>query len=137
MEIKFPKKYKNKHDYLIVEFTNYNTGKVISDKSEVYRAGHISERWTSCLDTQTWEPIEDEPTNESGGGSSDYYKLPENIYELQDLIEYKNMNFAIGNIFKACFRLGSKNDDMYEIDKIIWFAEREKKRLEGKQNESK
>lgn len=66
----------------------------------------------------------------SGGGSSDYYKLPEGARELQDLIEHKDMNFAVANIFKAAYRLGDKHPDnpFYDLDKIIWFAEREKAR---------
>lgn len=66
------------------------------------------------------------------GGSSDYYKLPEGSKDLQDLIEHKNMNFALGNIFKACYRFGEKNtvDKKYDIDKILWFAGRLKKGLE-------
>lgn len=67
----------------------------------------------------------------SDGGSTDYYQLPPDATELQDLIEAKNMNFAVGNIFKACFRLGEKegNDPLYDIRKIKWFAIREEKRL--------
>lgn len=65
----------------------------------------------------------------SDGGSSDYYKLPEFCTELQDLIEHKNMNFAIANIFKACYRYGEKNDPMYEIKKMKWFIEREENRI--------
>lgn len=74
----------------------------------------------------------------SDGGSSDYYKLPPDSKELQDLIEDRNMNFAVGNIFKAAYRLGSKAgiNDLYDIEKIIWFASRERKRImKGLQNE--
>jgi hypothetical protein len=65
------------------------------------------------------------------GGSSDYYKLPEGCQELQDLIEYKNMNFAMANIFKATYRLGNKpgTDRIYDLEKIIWFANREIERI--------
>lgn len=63
------------------------------------------------------------------GGSSDYYKLPEGSSELQDLIEHKNMNFAIANIFKACYRYGDKNDLMYELNKMRWFIDRETSRV--------
>ena len=68
----------------------------------------------------------------SNGSSTSYYKIPENATDLIDLIEYKNMNFAIGNIFKACYRLGQKdgNDDAYDLRKIIFFAQRELTRLE-------
>lgn len=67
----------------------------------------------------------------SDGGSTAYYDLPPNCKDLQDLVEYRNMNFSIGNIFKACYRLGRKTgqDDLYDINKIIYFAEREKIRI--------
>ena len=41
------------------------------------------------------------------------------------------MNFAIGNIFKACYRMGRKEgaDELYDLNKIIFFAKREKKRI--------
>ena len=69
----------------------------------------------------------------NGGSTPEQYALPEWAAELQDLIEHRNMNFAVGNIFKACYRMGLKNDDLYEINKIIWFAERERDRLLGKE----
>jgi hypothetical protein len=63
----------------------------------------------------------------SDGGSTDYYKLPDGAKELLDLIEHKQMNFNVGNIFKAAYRLGEKagNDLSYDLKKIIFFAERE------------
>ncbi|WP_179295903.1 hypothetical protein [Mesorhizobium sp. WSM4312] len=44
-----------------------------------------------------------------------------------DLIEHKRMGFSIGNIFKACYRLGSKDGTTraYDLRKIIYFAQRE------------
>ncbi|WP_181181956.1 MULTISPECIES: hypothetical protein [unclassified Mesorhizobium] len=44
-----------------------------------------------------------------------------------DLIEHKRMGFSVGNIFKACYRLGSKEGTTrrYDLKKIIYFAERE------------
>lgn len=71
--------------------------------------------------------------HKSDGGSTDYYNIPEGIKDLQGLIEYKNMNFSVGNIFKACYRMGRKegNDDSYDLRKIIFFAERELKRIEN------
>ena len=67
------------------------------------------------------------PKKTSDGGSTSYYKIPEGAADLQDLIEQKNMNFSIGNIFKACYRLGEKNgtDANYDLRKIIFFAQRE------------
>jgi hypothetical protein len=67
----------------------------------------------------------------SDGGSSAYYQIPSWVRELADLIEYKNMNFNVGNIFKATYRLGEKegNDLAYDLRKIIFFAERELARV--------
>lgn len=71
------------------------------------------------------------------GSDAKYYKLPEGITELQDLIEYKNMNFSVGNIFKAAFRLGEKEgiSDIYDLEKIIFFANREIDRIKKVKNE--
>jgi hypothetical protein len=71
----------------------------------------------------------------SDGSSTPYYVIPEAAKELNDLIEYKKMNFALGNIFKACYRFGQKDgvDNLYDINKIIFFAERLKIMVERKQ----
>lgn len=59
------------------------------------------------------------------GGSTDYYKLPHNATDLQDLIEHKDMSFARGNVFKACYRLGeNKVDPLRDLYKIQWFVDR-------------
>ncbi len=41
------------------------------------------------------------------------------------------MEFGIGNIFKACYRLGEKDGTSarYDLNKIIFFAQRELDRL--------
>lgn len=69
----------------------------------------------------------------SSGGSTSYYELPANATELNDLIEHKNMSFALGNIFKACYRFGEKDaaSRLYDLNKIIYFAERLKVREGG------
>ncbi|KAB2716691.1 hypothetical protein ABE562_07080 [Brucella intermedia] len=62
----------------------------------------------------------------SDGGKTSYYELPPQATELNDLIEHKGMSFALGNIFKACYRFGEKDaaSRMYDLNKIIYFAER-------------
>lgn len=62
----------------------------------------------------------------SDGGSTSYYELPKAASELNDLIEHKGMSFALGNIFKACYRFGEKDaaSRLYDLNKIIFFAER-------------
>jgi hypothetical protein len=73
------------------------------------------------------QEVKELPVKKLTGGSSKYYQLPEGCKELQDLIEYKNMNFSIANIFKAAYRLGNKpgTDEIYDLEKIVWFANRE------------
>jgi hypothetical protein len=87
---------------------------------------------------QSPEPVKVQPTPaeqpkvKSDGGSTSYYELPSSAKELNDLIEYKNMNFALGNIFKACYRFGEKDgaEKIYDLNKIIYFAERLKTMVE-------
>lgn len=68
-----------------------------------------------------------------GGSTPSQYALPTNANELQDLIEYREMNFSIGNIFKACYRLGHKSNvsKEYDLNKIIYFAQRELQRVQS------
>lgn len=63
----------------------------------------------------------------SDGGSTDYYDIPQDAIDISDLIEHRRMSFGVGNIFKACYRLGRKSgiDDAYDLRKIIHFATRE------------
>lgn len=77
-------------------------------------------------------PISSEEKIRSDGGSTKYYELPEGAKELNDLIEFKNMPFALANIFKACYRFGEKDgaEKLYDINKMIYFAERLKLMLE-------
>ena len=69
----------------------------------------------------------------SDGGSTSYYALPKGATDLQDLIDHKDMNYAVGNIFKAAYRLGEKegNTREYELQKILWFVNRLLRRYEG------
>jgi len=78
-------------------------------------------------------------TVKSDGWSTSYYELPEGASELQDLIEHRGMNFSVGNIFKACYRLGRKDGatTLYDLNKIRWYAEREIARLEAEKEKFK
>ena len=71
-----------------------------------------------------------------GASTPKQYGIPENATDLQDLIEYRAMNFAMGNIFKACYRLGhcDHSDSQRELNKIIWFANRELQRIQKEQS---
>ncbi len=72
----------------------------------------------------------------SDGGKTSYYQLPKGATELNDLIEHKGMSFALGNIFKACYRFGEKDaaSRLYDLNKIIYFAERLKKVEQARPN---
>jgi len=74
--------------------------------------------------------------NTPGGSTPHQYALPPHCTELQDLIEHREMNFALGNIFKAAYRMGtcSHSDATRDLNKIIWFANRELQRLEAKED---
>lgn len=69
----------------------------------------------------------------NNGGSTDYYKFKENWKECQDIIEDRELNFSQGNIFKSafCFNIGrhSATDYERELNKIIYFANRELERI--------
>lgn len=69
----------------------------------------------------------------NNGGKTDYYKLDKKWEMVQDIIEDRNMNFSQGNILKAafCFNTNRHQGTNYEreLNKIIYFAERELKRI--------
>ena len=71
----------------------------------------------------------------NNGGSTDYYKFKENWKECQDIIEDRELNFSQGNILKSafCFNIGrhSATDYTRELNKIIYFANRELERVKN------
>lgn len=83
------------------------------------------------------EVIHFEEKGKSDGGSTNYYQLPEGATELFDLINHRNMNFAVGNIFKACYRMGEKDgiNNEYDLRKIVYMAKQELKRIGGKHDD--
>ena len=68
----------------------------------------------------------------SDGSTADYYKLPADCKELQDLISHRNMNAQIGEIFRSCYRYGraSHSSSLRDAKKILFYAQAEVKRLE-------
>ena len=74
-------------------------------------------------------------TSYNNGGSTNYYKLDKDWRDCQDIIEDRKMNFAQGNIMKASFCFGTSRHEgstyERELNKIIWFANRELKRIQG------
>jgi Cu/Ag efflux pump CusA len=84
------------------------------------------ETYTQYVDNQLNPIPKTQEKIKSDGGSTKYYELPPNPKE------FKNMNFALANIFKACYRFGEKDgaEKLYDINKMIYFAERLKLMLE-------
>lgn len=68
----------------------------------------------------------------SDGAKADYYDLPAGAETLQDLLSYRNMNHAMGEIFCATYRYGraSHSDQLRDAKKIKFYIEAEIKRLE-------
>lgn len=66
-------------------------------------------------------------TTINNGGNTNYYDLPKDAENIQDLIEDKDMGWNMANIFKACYRLGNcgHSDKLRDLNKIVWFAERQ------------
>ena len=67
----------------------------------------------------------------SDGSTADYYELPIDATELQDLISHKDMNAQIGEIFRSCYRYGqaSHSDQLRDAKKIKFYIEAEIGRL--------
>jgi hypothetical protein len=67
----------------------------------------------------------------SDGSTAEYYQLPENATQLQDLISFRNMNAQDGEIFRAIYRKGlcPHSSELREARKVLFYAEAEVKRL--------
>ncbi len=84
----------------------------------------------STVDTDIQEDFWPEE-KEHSGGSNDIYKIPEDVNDVLDIIEFLGLNFAEGNILKAIYRIGRKpnTSKKYDLEKIKFFAERELGRI--------
>lgn len=69
----------------------------------------------------------DIPPKHTGGDGNKWYDLPVCAIQLQDLIEHKNMNGNIKDIFKACYRVGEKDgvEEIYDVEKMAYYSLRE------------
>lgn len=88
--------------------------------------------WGSIVKTmdesQKGNIIPGDPIN--NGGSTDYYKIKPEWRDLMDIIEERKLTYSQANILKAAFtfNLGrhAGTDELRDINKIIYFAERQK-----------
>ena len=71
-----------------------------------------------------------------GGGGANYYDLPTGATQLLDLIEDRNMNGNIKDIFKACYRLGKKDGitEEHDLKKMVLYSVRELGRVTGRKD---
>jgi hypothetical protein len=71
----------------------------------------------------------------SDGSKASYYDLPKDAKILGDLINHRNMNHGMGEIFCAAYRYGmaSHSDQLRDAKKIKFYIEAEIKRLEAQQ----
>ena len=88
---------------------------------------------TKLADNAQRAPIMQTLASRSDGSTASYYELPAGAQELQDLISHKNMNSQIGEIFRACYRMGeaSHSDELRDAKKIKFYIDAEIRRLGG------
>jgi len=72
------------------------------------------------------------PKTVSDGTTADYYELPLDAKELQDLISFKDMNAQMGEIGRAWYRYGQveHSPKLRDAKKIKFYIEAEIARLE-------
>ena len=77
------------------------------------------------------ESVKIQAKQTSDGSTANYYKLPSDATELQDLISFKNMNGQMAEIFRATYRYGQveHSSNVRDLNKIIFYAEAELNRL--------
>lgn len=72
-------------------------------------------------------------TSDNNGGSTDYFKIDPSWKGCQDIIEDRKLNYAQGNILKVafCLNIDRHEGTTYEreLNKLIWFTNRELKRI--------
>jgi len=90
------------------------------------------EEWVRAGKTDIYVSTSKRTKEVSDGSTADYYVLPENATELQDLISHKNMNAQIGEIFRACYRYGgvAHSPEIRDNKKILFYAKAELERLQ-------
>tara|TARA_B100001564_G_scaffold252667_1_gene214789 strand:- start:208 stop:420 length:213 start_codon:yes stop_codon:yes gene_type:complete len=55
----------------------------------------------------------------------EHYGGEENVYEAIKIIESYDMNFNLGNVIKYTLRAGKKLDGVEDLQKAVWYLNRE------------
>ncbi len=75
-------------------------------------------------------------TDDKDGFHSSYYDIPKEATDIVDLINHKNMNHSVGEAFCALYRLYDKDTPIRNLEKVIYYIEREKTRLQTQKGEN-
>ena len=121
-----------------------------------YSSGKCFEKNKSCFDgIKMWlsAPCANEPKNPPADKDVDLQNVSENVcdnvnhpshytsgkIEVIDFIEDKELGFHLGNAVKYISRAGRKNPDkiVEDLQKAVWYINREIGRLEGMKNDGK
>lgn len=155
-EFEYPMWFKSLTNDQVIEFDSIDTGTVVKKGflDECSNIGYY-DLWIPHTDVMTWVNVTDQYKDKAtipplemcgtpisvrekahnNGGSTDYYKLKTTWEDLADIMEDRSMNYNQGNIFKSafCFNVGRHDGTSYEreLNKIIYFAERELKRIKN------
>ena len=126
--------YLNENGYATPEVLAAEVGVSESYAGKWLRKWKLAKRnWETSSGEQATPPAMLVSGQVSDGSTASYYELPDGAAELQDLISYKNMNAQIGEIFRACYRMGeaSHSDELRDAKKIRFYIDAEIKRLGG------
>lgn len=63
-----------------------------------------------------------------------HYGGKNNPYEAIKVIEAWNLGFCLGNTLKYIARAGKKDNTIQELEKALWYLQREIKRLEDEED---
>ena len=65
-----------------------------------------------------------------------HYGGKDNPYEAIKVIEAWNLGFCLGNTIKYLSRCGKKDNEIQELEKALWYLQREiqKRKQDGKEN---
>lgn len=120
--------------WVVSEMPLLNGDRTIFNKAPDYTKSNPSSELKVVYRKSDVVPTTDDTIN--NGGSTDYYKINPNWKDLQDIIEDRDMNYAQANLLKVAFTFNKGRhegtDELREINKVIYFAERIKNEILNK-----
>ena len=117
------------------EQISYKEAMEILDKRQNKDLSYNNKDLMSSQDVGYSKSKEIKQKQNNNGGASDWYSLPKKATTLQDLIEHRNMNGSVKDIFKACYRLGIKTEDeLRDLNKMAYYSLREIGRITGRKD---